>query len=353
MKQLFANNAKTTLASPIAASSSALVVSDGSKFPNPGANEYFLVTLELSGQIEIIMCTSRTGNTFTIGGFLESGQTVPGRGQELTIAQSFVSGAKVECRVTKGSLDRTSKGLAAIASVGLMVSPAASFNEGYVIGTLDPVGNPIVAVAKDANTWRFLNYTSQVTQTVVSATTTSVTGSSISITDVAAGKYIIQFTSGAQTGRLASVSSIASNTVTFSPALPAAAVAGTTFEILKASSSIINDALANLSFPIADNAGSGDAITATYSAAAQTLTDNVTVLVVLGPGVTNTIAAPTFAPNGLVPKVLTNNDGTVLAVGQLKGTLMLRYESSTDDWRVIGNQQSSVIQPVNYFIGNL
>jgi hypothetical protein len=67
---------------------------------------------------------------------------------------------------------------------------------------------------------------------------------------------------------------------------------------------------------------------------------------------TNSIAAPTFAPNGLVPKIIRNNDGTTLAVGQLTGTVMLRYESSTDDWRLVGSQQSIVVQPVNYFLGN-
>lgn len=351
MKQLFANNAKTTLTAPLGATDTALVVADGSKFPTPNQFEYFLVTVELGTSLEILMVTGRTGNTLTIGGLIDVGQTIAGRGQEGTGAQAFLAGAKVEGRVTQNTLVRMSKGLAAISSVGSMVAPKDSYNDGYVIGTLDPFNNPIVAVTKDTLTWRFLNFTSQYANTSTAATTTSITGTSIPISDVATGKYIVQFTSGNQAGKIRSVTSIAANAVTFSPALTTAAVAGDTFEILKANASIVADALANLTFPIANNTGTSDALTATYSSAAASLVDNTTVLVVTT--TVNATGAPTFSPNSLVPKTIRNNDGSALAAGQLTGTLMLRYESTSDDWRLVGTQQSSVAQPINYFLGNL
>ena len=85
MKQLYSNNAKTTLSTSVGPSDNAIVVVDGSKFPLPTANEYFLITLELDTQIEIIMITGRSGNTLTVGT----------RGLENTIANSFAAGTRV------------------------------------------------------------------------------------------------------------------------------------------------------------------------------------------------------------------------------------------------------------------
>lgn len=350
MKQLFVNNAKTTLASTLNVGDTALTVADGSKFPNPGAYEYFLCTVELSGSIEILMITARTGNTFTIGGFLAAGETVPGRGQEGSIAKAFTIGARVECRVTRDTLDRMSTSLSALTSVNNLVAPKDSYNEGYICGTFDPFNNPVLAVAKDDYSWRFLNYTSQYTKTVTSATTTSATCASITIGDVAAGKYLIQFTSGAQAGKVRQVTSVAANSVSWSTALEGAPVASDTFEVFKANASIIADALANLTFPISDAGGTSDAITATYASTASALVDNLTVLVVLAGA--NATATPTFSPNALTPKVITNNDGTPLEVGQISGTIMLRYDSTSDNWRLVATQAGVGVQPINYFIGN-
>ena len=204
-------------------------------------------------------------------------------------------------------------------------------------------------MAKDSNTWRFLNFTTQQTDTAVSGTTTSVTGSTVAAGDVATGKYIIQFTSGAQAGKIRQVNTIAAHAVTWTGALTGAPVAGDTFEILKANASIVADALANLTFPISDNTGTADAIAGTYPGV-SVLVDNLTLMVVLTSA--NTVANPTFSPSGLTPKTITNNDGTALQVGQIFGTVMLRYESSTDNWRLVDLQQANGVQPINYFLGN-
>lgn len=244
MKQLFANNAKTVLSSPLGISGTGLVVTDGSKFPTPGAFEYFLCTLELGSSIEVVMITGRTGNTLSIGGFLEVGQTVPGRGQELTTAQAFAAGARVECRITKNTLGRFSTSLSSVTSVDLILAPKDSYNEGYVAASYDPFGNPVIALIRDQYTWRFPNFTNQVSATATAGTTTSVTATAITLPGITAGKFIIQFTSGAQTGLIRVVTTCAANVVSWATPLPSAPVATDTFEILKSNASILFDVLA-------------------------------------------------------------------------------------------------------------
>ena len=93
---LFADNASTALASGIGTTDTTMTVTatTGSEFPAPGAGQQVAITLEdVSGDIEIVYCTGRTGDTFTIA-----------RAQEGTTALAFASGTNVENRVTKGTL---------------------------------------------------------------------------------------------------------------------------------------------------------------------------------------------------------------------------------------------------------
>lgn len=244
MKQLFANSAKTTLSAAITTSSTSILVLDGSAFPSPSIYEYFLCTLESSGSIEILMITSRIGNTLAIGGLLYSGQTITGRGQEGTSCQNFSVGTRVECRVTRDTLGRSAGGLAPLASLNLIVAPKDSYNNGYIAGSLDFYGNPVIPVAKDATTWRFLSHTSLISSTATASTTTSVTSTSLSIIGAVTGRYVIQFTSGDLSGQVRQVTSVASNVVTWSGATGAAPLVGITFELLKSNAAIIADVLA-------------------------------------------------------------------------------------------------------------
>ena len=94
---LFTNNAATGLVSPITSSATTLTVNggSGSLFPNPTGGNYFMITLisSGSGNMEIVQCTARSGDTFTIV-----------RAQEGTTAQSFAVGDSVQLRITAGSL---------------------------------------------------------------------------------------------------------------------------------------------------------------------------------------------------------------------------------------------------------
>jgi hypothetical protein len=106
---LFTNNAFSTLASGINDSVTALTVasSDGALFPNPTGGNYFYATLiDTSGNIEIIKCTTRSTDAFS----------VIVREQEGTTARAFSTADRVELRLTAASLTELRAGITASAN---------------------------------------------------------------------------------------------------------------------------------------------------------------------------------------------------------------------------------------------
>lgn len=96
---IFNNLAFSTLAGAISNTATILNLQagGGALFPNPGANQYFTITLvdAATGQLnEIMWCTSRTGDTLTVI-----------RAQEGTDALSWNAGDKVSNNITAGSLN--------------------------------------------------------------------------------------------------------------------------------------------------------------------------------------------------------------------------------------------------------
>lgn len=91
----FANNAASTLASPITNVDTSLSVAtgNGSLFPSLGSGDFFYCTLENGATREIVKVTGRTGDVFTIV-----------RAQEGTTALNWSSGATVSHRITAASL---------------------------------------------------------------------------------------------------------------------------------------------------------------------------------------------------------------------------------------------------------
>lgn len=99
-KQIYTNRASSLLVTnPLNPGDLSLTVSvgEGALFPNPGATEYFLATLEdATGATEIIKVTARVADTFTIV-----------RGQEGTAAGTWTGGVtRVELRTTRGTLEQ-------------------------------------------------------------------------------------------------------------------------------------------------------------------------------------------------------------------------------------------------------
>lgn len=99
--QKFSNNAASTLAAPISTVALSMQVAngDGAKFPTLTGDDFFLVTLlKITGNtennIEIVKCTAKVGDVFTIV-----------RAQEGTTATAYSTGDTVSVRVTAGSMN--------------------------------------------------------------------------------------------------------------------------------------------------------------------------------------------------------------------------------------------------------
>lgn len=93
----FANNAATTLFSSVLMSDTQIIVSPGggALFPAAGGSSYFMVTVvdTITGLLEIMKVTNRSGDTFTVV-----------RAQENTTARAFPAGSPVELRLTAQSI---------------------------------------------------------------------------------------------------------------------------------------------------------------------------------------------------------------------------------------------------------
>jgi hypothetical protein len=101
IKQIFANNASALLAASINDTDLTIQVDSGygALFPNPGANEYFIASLENAlGDIEYVKVITRVGDLLTVEG--------GGRGYDGSSAQAWTNGVtRVENRETKALLE--------------------------------------------------------------------------------------------------------------------------------------------------------------------------------------------------------------------------------------------------------
>ena len=94
---LYTNNAFSTLASGITAvaTSITLAAGEGARFPNPGADEQFALTLTDGTNIEIVYCTSRATDVLTVV-----------RAQEGTTGYAFLAGDSAQLRITAAALEQ-------------------------------------------------------------------------------------------------------------------------------------------------------------------------------------------------------------------------------------------------------
>lgn len=251
-EQLFANNAKSTLLGTLNAGdlSISLAVGTGALFPTGlTTGQYFLVTVESAGVVEIIKCSARTTDTITVA--------AGGRAQEGTIAVTFPVGSIVEMRVTRDTLQGMAKlteRLFEVATLDLLDTPVNSDGNSYITHSNDDAGFPIYSLKITSNKWSFPTH-SRITvagaATAGTNTTAIITSTAIGLLLESApptGKYIIQFLTinGVASGLARLITASTTNQVTFSPVIPSSVVVGDTFEIYQSNSSILTTVASTL-----------------------------------------------------------------------------------------------------------
>ena len=230
-KQLYANNASTTLSSALGATDTVISLTDGSRFPTPGPDDFFLVTISNGASFEVVEVHGRVGNVLT--GCV--------RGQEGTSAQPFAAASRVENRLTAGTISQFTRQVDRLSPTERLTDLGKAEllnNNSYLIAESDDSGNPIVAIA-NLGSWRFVNYPSLVlTQTAdSSATATSVAyAGSTNLSSMFTEKgLLVQFTTGLNRGQCRLVRSATSSSITWQEALPFALSIGDRFEVYQSS----------------------------------------------------------------------------------------------------------------------
>lgn len=110
MGVILANNAVSRLSASLAigATTLSVVSGEGAKFPTPTGGDWFPLTLvKASGVLEIMHCTTRSGDVLTVA-----------RAQEGTAAQAFTAGDRVELRITAETLNIVLGGSTAVPLFG-------------------------------------------------------------------------------------------------------------------------------------------------------------------------------------------------------------------------------------------
>lgn len=237
-RQLFADNAKTTLSASVSAVDTTLPVVDASVFPTPvNAGEYFKVTLEASGVLEIVYVYGKSGNTLT--------NCV--RAQEGKSSVAWPGGTRVENRATAKTFTNfvtVNDRLGEIASVDLLDPPIASNGNSYICHSVEDAGNPIVVVKNTDYTWRFLTHpTILVTGQVQNATAGQLTSPILAgfPTPVTGGRFIVQFITGPASGYCRIVTATTGTQIQWGSALPVLPAVGDTFQVYRSTSSTLEE----------------------------------------------------------------------------------------------------------------
>lgn len=236
--RIYANNAKSVLATSISATTTSITLTDASSFPIPSSGEFFLLTVDNGSSVEIIRVEGVNGNVLT--------PCV--RAQEGTKALVFSAGTKAENRATAETFEsftRFSDVMSPIDSLESLVPPSLSDSETYVCADFDESNNPIVAVQRDLISWRFVNHpqvklSGKVTGTPSSLSVNFETASSI-LGGFTKGAYILQFTSGLAAGYPRFVTLADQAKIYWTTALPYSPSIGDTYEVYRSSSSLFNE----------------------------------------------------------------------------------------------------------------
>jgi len=239
-QRVYFNNAKTSLAAAIGASDTTIPVADTTAFQTTTltTGQYFLVTLVSGTTYEIVQVYGVSNGAFT--GCI--------RGLENTTALAWPSGTTCENRATAEtftSFTRFVDVMAPVASVESLSTPETSDSVTYVSVSTDDGGNPIIAVARSDNTWRFVNHPSTIASgsapSGVTQTFLPLSSALSTLGTPAAGQYIVQFTSGSQIGLPRLVTAASTTGVTWSNPLPGSPSVGDQYMIYQSEYSSLQD----------------------------------------------------------------------------------------------------------------
>ncbi len=134
---LFANNAASVLASTatLIATTMTVTTGHGARFPSPGADQAFILTVQDGAAFEIVACTSRTGDVLTVT-----------RGLDGTVAQTWSPGASVDIRIPNIILDAFAQKSASLASTGGTMTGPLLLDDSVSTAV------PVLAFDSDTNT---------------------------------------------------------------------------------------------------------------------------------------------------------------------------------------------------------
>lgn len=112
MAVVLANNAVSRLSATLSTGATALSITpgEGAKFPSPSVGNWFPLTIvKASGALEIVRCTSRSGDVLTVV-----------RAQEGTAAQPFSVGDRAELRITAAAVADIQQTIADLAGAAML-----------------------------------------------------------------------------------------------------------------------------------------------------------------------------------------------------------------------------------------
>lgn len=237
-KQIYANNASSSLAFAIDTSSTTLSLTDAALFPQPAANQYFTVTIGSGNTYEIVEVYGRSGNVL---------QNCV-RGAQGTSPIAFPAGTLVENRLTAASIQSLSRDqdkLADVESLTDLGKPEDLNNSSCLLNDFDNAGNPIVAVEYSGR-WRFLTHPLLLVDQEIYNTSTQVTSTSLlysSSTDLGTifvtRGLIVQAVSGSNRGLARFVSSATSSAVSWTTPFPYAFQYGDRLHVYQSTTSSI------------------------------------------------------------------------------------------------------------------
>ena len=237
-KQLYANNATSTLAYSIDALATIISLVDGSAFPDPVEGQYFSLTLGSGADTEIVEVYGRSGNSLT--------DCI--RGAQGTTAKSFGAGALAENRLTADSIQsmvREQDRLAPVQSLLLLEKPELLNNNSCLLEDTDDAGNPIVAFEYSGR-WRFSTHPITLVDQDIFDVVTQVTSTSMlysSSTDLGSifvnKGLIVQAVSGLNRGQARYVTSATSDAISWATPFPYDFSYGDRLQVYQSASSAI------------------------------------------------------------------------------------------------------------------